>query len=38
MMKIAKIIPLFKGGDISTVTKYRPISLLPIFSKVSKKM
>ena len=38
MMKIAKIIPSFKGGDNSTVSNYRPISLLPVFSKVFEKI
>ena len=33
-MKIAKIIPLFKTGDDSEFTNYRPVSLLPQFSKI----
>ena len=37
-MKIAKIIPLFKNGDPESITKYRPISLLPWFSKVLERI
>ena len=33
-MKIAKVIPLFKNGDPENITDYRPISVLPCFSKV----
>ena len=32
-MKIARVIPLFKSGDDSTFNNYRPVSLLPQFSK-----
>ena len=33
-MEIAKVIPLFKNGDTENITNYRPISVLPCFSKV----
>ena len=33
-MKIAKVIPLFKNGDPENITNYRPVSVLPCFSKV----
>ena len=33
-MKTAKVIPLFKSGDRSDFSNYRPISLLSQFSKV----
>ena len=36
-MKTAKVIPLFKSGDISDFN-YRPISLLSQFSKVLEKL
>ena len=32
-MKIARVIPLFKNGDNKEFTNYRPVSLLPQFSK-----
>ena len=37
-MKIAKIIPLFKSGDEKLPNNYRPISLLPSFSKVFERI
>ena len=37
-MKIAKIVPLFKSGDDCTFTNYRPVSLLPQFSKILEKL
>ena len=33
-LKISKIIPLYKIGNINSITKYRQISLLPVLSKV----
>src|SRR6218665_70452 len=36
--KIAKITPIFKSGDNKSITKYRPISVLPFFSKVIKNL
>ena len=37
-MKIARIIPLFKSCDKQNVSNYRPISLLPQFSKILEKI
>ena len=33
-MKMAKVIPLFKNGNKSDFSNYRPISLLSHFSKI----
>lgn len=38
LMKIAKVIPLFKVGDDDNVGNYRPISILPVLSKVLEKI
>ena len=37
-MKIARIIPLFKSEDSSSVNNYRPISILPVFSKFLERI
>ena len=35
--KCARVVPIPKGGDLSNPTNYRPISILPILSKVLEK-
>ena len=33
-MKIGKVTPVFKGGNSADLSNYRPISVLPCFSKI----
>ena len=37
-LKIAKVTPIFKSGDKDNVRNYRPISILPVFSKVLERI
>ena len=37
-MKVARVIPLFKSGDSATFTNYRPVSILPSFSKFLERI
>ena len=37
-MKLADVLPLFKGGNHSLLNNYRPISLLPTISKLLEKI
>lgn len=38
-LKLAKVVPIFKkGGKQTSVDDYRPISLLPVFSKILEKI
>ena len=36
--KTAKVVPVYKAGDINEVTNYRPISILSIFSTILEKL
>ena len=37
-MKLAKVIPLFKSGDMMSFSNYRPVSVLPLFSKIFERI
>ena len=37
-LKIAKVSPIFKTGDAATLGNYRPISVLPVFSKLLERI
>ena len=37
-LKIARVIPLFKSGDTSLISNYRPVSVLPVQSKIFERL
>ena len=37
-LKIANVLPLFKNGDEMIFSNYRPVSILPVFSKLFEKI
>ena len=37
LMKVALVNPLYKSGSMVLCTNYRPISLLPVLSKIVEK-
>ena len=37
-LKIANVVPIFKSGDDMLFSNYRPVSVLPVFSKVIERL
>ena len=37
-MEIAKVIPLFKSGNYMKIYNYRPVSILPVLSKILERL
>ena len=38
LWKLARITPIFKGGDRSDKSNYRPISILPVISRLFENL
>lgn len=37
-LKVARVVPVHKKGPVNSVNNYRPISIIPIFSKILEKV
>ena len=37
-LKLAKVVPIFKSGSVSSFTNYRPVSVLCAFSKIYERL
>ena len=38
LLKVAKVVPIHKGGSTQDISNYHPISLLSIFDKIMEKL
>ena len=37
-LKLARVVPIYKSGDSTSITNYKPISILTCFSKIFEKI
>ena len=37
-LKLANVVPIYKSGETSVFSNYRPVSVLPVFSKVLERL
>ena len=37
-LKVARVIPIFKSGDATSFSNYKPVSVLPLFSKILERL
>ena len=37
-LKVARVIPIYKGEDAMKINNYTPVSILPLFSKIFKRV
>ena len=37
-LKVARVVPLFKSGNAMIFSNYRPVSVLPVFSKILERL
>ena len=37
-LKIARVVPIYKGGTVTDINNYRPVSILPLLSKIFERV